>query len=202
MEDEHDFEEQDRPEDKIPPEEPEGETPPDRPGDEGRPGGLEGFSPKDMPDLGGPWSRDEPSDKPIEEKEVKVIGVYEHQDAATSQPAAFVLLRDNVGRSVLIWIGRPEAFAISVALEGASADRPMTHDLLKNIISRLGGTIDRIVIDDLWHDTYYAKIHIATNGSNIEIDSRPSDAIAIGLRAKAPIYMAEAVLEQAAVYEE
>lgn len=190
MEDERDFEDQDKPED---------ETPPERPGDEMPEGGI---PPEDLPDLGEPWSRDEPSDKPLDEKEVKVVGVYEHQDAATAQPAAFVLLRDNQGRSVLIWIGRPEAFAISVALEGANADRPMTHDLLKNIVSRLGGTIERIVIDDLWHDTYYAKIHIAVNGNLMEIDSRPSDAIAIGLRAKAPIYMAESVLEQAAVYEE
>lgn len=158
--------------------------------------------PEGMPDFGEPPDRESSEERRLEEKEVKVVGVYEHQDAATAQPAAFVLLRDNQGRSVLIWIGRPEAFAISVALEGASADRPMTHDLMKNLIQRLGGTVERIIIDDLWHDTYYAKIHIAVNGSVLEIDSRPSDAIALGLRAKAPIYMAEAVLEQAAVYEE
>ncbi|MBI2842210.1 MAG: bifunctional nuclease family protein [Armatimonadetes bacterium] len=155
-----------------------------------------------LPDLGGMPEREARSDGTAEVKEVKVVGVYEHQDAATAQPAAFVLLRDNQGRSVLIWIGRPEAFAISVALEGATADRPMTHDLMKNLVIKLGGDIERIVIDDLWHDTYYAKIHIAMNGNVVEIDSRPSDAIALGLRAKAPIYMAETVLEQAAVYEE
>jgi bifunctional DNase/RNase len=165
----------------------------DRPGDEIPPEGMPDFG--DMPDR-------EAEDRNLEEKEVKVVGVYEHQDAATAQPTAFVLLRDSRGRSVLIWIGRPEAFAISVALEGTTADRPMTHDLMKNIVYRLGGTIERIVIDDLWHDTYYAKVHVAVNGSMFEIDSRPSDAIALGLRAKAPIFMSEAVLDQAAVYEE
>ena len=187
MEDERDFNEEDRPED-----EPKGgeDIPP-----------IEG-----LPDFPEDWGREEPTEeggeRSLEEKEVKVIGVYEHQDAATAQPTAFVLLRDNQGRSVLIWIGRPEAFAISVAIEGATADRPMTHDLIKNIVLRLGGNIDRIVIDDLWHDTYYAKIHVAIDSREIIIDSRPSDAIAVGLRAKAPIFMAEAVLEQAAAYEE
>ena len=177
MEDERNFEEGEQPEDEIP---------------------SEG-----LPDFGEPPDRESSEDRRLEEKEVKVIGVYEHQDVATSQQATFVLLRDNHGRSVFIYIGRPEAFAISIALEGASADRPMTHDLLKNIIHRLGGSVERIIIDDLWHDTYYAKIHITLNGSELEIDSRPSDAIALGLREKAPIYMAESVLEQAAVpYEE
>lgn len=160
-------------------------------------------APEGIPEFGEmPPDREMPEERRLDEKEVKVVGVYEHQDATTAQPAAFVLLRDNRGRSVLIWVGRPEAFAISIALEGATADRPMTHDLMKNMVYRLGGTIERIIIDDLWHDTYYAKIHVAVNGNIVEVDSRPSDAIALGLRAKAPIYMAESVLEQAAVYEE
>jgi bifunctional DNase/RNase len=158
--------------------------------------------PEGIPDFDEGPGRESPDSESLEEREVKVVGVYEHQDATTAQSAAFVLLRDNKGRSVLIWIGRPEAYAISIAIEGASADRPMTHDLMKNIVYRLGGAVERIVIDDLWHDTYYAKIHVTMNSSTFEIDSRPSDAIALGLRAKAPIYMTEAVLEQAAVYEE
>jgi uncharacterized protein len=168
--------------------------------DEGMPG--DDNPPEGFPDFGEPTNRDEPSEEALDLREVKVVGVYEHQDSVTAQSAAFVLLRDNDGRSVLIWIGRPEAYAISIALEGATADRPMTHDLMKNIIYRLGGEIDRIVIDDLWHEIYYAKIHVAMNGGTIEIDSRPSDAIALSVRAKAPIYMAEAVIEQAAVPEE
>jgi bifunctional DNase/RNase len=184
VEDERDFNEEDRPDEGMP---------------EGEEGPLEG-----MPPFRG-WGEgtpDEGEERSLDEKEVRVVGVYEHQDAATAQPTAFVLLRDNSGRSVLIWIGRPEAFAISVAIEGATADRPMTHDLIKNIILRMGGSIERIVIDDLWHDTYYAKIHVALDGRELIIDSRPSDAIAVGLRAKAPIFMAETVLEQAAAYEE
>jgi len=135
------------------------------------------------------------------EKEVKVMGVYEHQEQGlpfASRESYFVLLRDNQGRQVLIWIGRFEALAISVALEGAAYDRPMTHDLLKSVVDRLGGRIERIVIDDLWQDTYYAKISVQLNGHGVDIDARPSDAIALALRSRSPIFVAEAVLEQSA----
>jgi len=140
----------------------------------------------------------------VAEKEVNVVGVYEHHKEGSSRPDAFVRLRDREGRSVLIWIGYNEAWAIAVTLEGAVVEnaRPLTVDLLKNILDRLGGRVERILIDDLWNDTYYAKISITLDGKSIEVDSRPSDAIALGLRAKAPIYMAESVLEQAAMYEE
>lgn len=140
----------------------------------------------------------------VEEKEVQVVGVYEHEEQGAPGHAApaFVLLRDNQGRQVLIWVGRFEGYAISVALEGMSFDRPMTHDLLKSALDRLGGRVERVLIDDLWQDTYYAKISVSTNGKAIDIDSRPSDAIALALRAKAPIYMAESVLEEASVSEE
>ena len=141
----------------------------------------------------------------IEEREVQVVGVYEHQEQGLGpgfSPPAFVLLRDKDGRQVLIFIGRPEAFAISLALEDKTVDRPLTHDLMKNIVDHLGGKIERILIDDIWQDTYYAKISMTANGKAIEIDSRPSDAIAVALRAKAPIFMAERVLEQASINEE
>lgn len=141
--------------------------------------------------------------EPQGEREVKVAGVYEQQDQLTGQPSAFVvILRDSIGRSVPIWIGRFEAMAISLALEGASADRPLPYDMFNNVISRMGGKIERILIDDLWNNTYYAKISITYNGKSFDADSRPSDAIALGLRAKAPIYMAESVLAKAAVKEE
>jgi len=141
----------------------------------------------------------------IEEKEVQVVGVYEHQEQGLGQgfsPPAFVLLRDKQGRQVLIFIGRPEAFAISLALEDKTVDRPLTHDLMKSIVDHMGGMIERILIDDIWQDTYYAKISLAANGKVLEIDSRPSDAIALALRAKAPIFMSEYVLEQASISEE
>lgn len=165
------------------------------------------FEDEERPPEGFPWEpsgEDEipPPGRDLDEKEVQVVGVYEHADPAGGQPAALVLLRDARGRSVPIFIGRFEAMAIWLALEGTSADRPLTHDLLNNVISRMGGTIERILIDDLWNNTYYAKLTITVNGKTLEIDSRPSDGIALAVRAKAPIYMAEAVLERAAVQEE
>jgi len=143
--------------------------------------------------------------KDFEEKEVQVVGVYEHQEQGMApgfSPPAFVLLRDKQGRQVLIFIGRSEAFAISLALEERTADRPLTHDLMKSIVDRLGGKVERILIDDIWQDTYYAKIAVAMNGKAVDIDARPSDAIALALRVKAPIFMAEYVLQQASISEE
>lgn len=165
------------------------------------------FEDEDRPE-GFPWEPPGEGEIPppgsgdLDEKEVQVVGVYEHPEQAGGQPAALVLLRDSRGRSVPIFIGKFEAMAIWLALEGTSADRPLTHDLLNNVISRMGGTIERILIDDLWNNTYYAKLTIAVDGKTLEIDSRPSDGIALAVRAKAPIYMAEAVLERAAVQEE
>ncbi|MCE5315303.1 MAG: bifunctional nuclease family protein [Armatimonadota bacterium] len=164
--------------------------------DEERPGDL-------FPDSLGDEDEAVSDESSREEHEVKVMGVYEHKEQENVQPTTFfVLLRDSKSRSVLIWIGKFEAMAISLALDGASADRPITHDLLNNVINRMGGTVERILIDDLWNNTYYAKVTIAYNGKVVDVDSRPSDAIALGLRAKAPIFMVEGVLERAAVREE
>ena len=143
----------------------------------------------------------------LDEKEVQVMGLYEHRKEGSARLEAFVRLRDSKGRSVFILIGQYEAYAIAVALEGASGTgegppRPLTHDLLKSVMDKMGGQVERILIDDLWNDTYYAKISIAMDGRKLEVDSRPSDAIALALRAKAPIFIAESVMEQAAVYEE
>lgn len=138
----------------------------------------------------------------IKEIEVKVVGVYEHTDNEPNELPSekyFILMRDDTNRRVAIWIGKFEAYSISMAMEHASLDRPMTHDLTCNIIEKLGGKAVKILIDDIWQDTYYAKISIQTPVSIIQIDSRPSDAIAIALRANAPIFMAESVLEQSAL---
>ncbi|BDI33020.1 hypothetical protein CCAX7_50710 [Capsulimonas corticalis] len=131
----------------------------------------------------------------LNEKEIKVVNVYVHQEQGA--PAQhFVLLRDNKGRRVPIWVGQFEAWAIMMALEGEAPDRPMTHDLIKLALERLDVKIERITIDDLWNDTFYAKINVVrADGSTLDIDARPSDAIAVAVRAHAPIYMAEAVLE-------
>lgn len=142
-------------------------------------------------------------DEDLGEKEVSVAGVFEQHDQQGAQPSAYVvLLRDTTGRSVPIWIGRFEAMAISLALDGTTADRPLPYDMFNNVIAKMGGHIDRILIDDLWNNTYYAKISISVDGKSLDVDSRPSDAIAMCLRAKAPIFIAESVLRRAAVTEE
>ena len=148
-----------------------------------------------LPDELGDHERIEP--RRLDEKEVRVVGVYEHQESGVP-PQYFVLLQDTRGRRVPIWIGRTEAVSISMALEGDMPDRPMTHDLLKNVIERLGGTVERIIVDDLWQSTFYAKIIIVRNGVSLDIDSRPSDAIALALRTRSPIYVAEPVFESIA----
>jgi bifunctional DNase/RNase len=128
------------------------------------------------------------------ELEVRVTGVYERIEHG--QPRALLVqVRDNYGRTVPIVIGPFEAHAIVSALNGDAPPRPMTHDLTRNILTRLGVSIDRVVIDDLWQGTFYAKIYLLHGDEEIEIDSRPSDAIALALRFRAPIYMAESVLE-------
>ncbi len=131
------------------------------------------------------------------ELEVRVTGVYERTEAG--QPSALLVqLRDNYGRSVPIVIGPFEAHAIARALNDETLQRPMTHDLIRNMLVKLGVSIDRVVIDDLWEGTYYAKIFLTRGEEEIEIDARPSDAIALALRFRAPIYMVESVLNEAA----
>ncbi|OYT71703.1 MAG: hypothetical protein CFK49_00320 [Armatimonadetes bacterium JP3_11] len=128
------------------------------------------------------------------ELEVHVTGVYERIEHG--QPRALLVqLRDNYGRTVPIVIGPFEAHAIATALNDETPPRPMTHDLTRNILTRLGVSIDRVLIDDLWQGTFYAKIYLLHGDEEIEVDSRPSDAIALALRFRAPIYMAESVLE-------
>lgn len=144
-----------------------------------------------------PLREDGAESRNLEEKQVHVVGVFEHTDETTSVRSPFVLLKDNDGRCVLIWVGKFEAFAISMAVEGESAERPLTHDLLKNITERLGAQIERVVVDDLWGETFYAKVWLNQDGKALSVDSRPSDGLAIALRAKCPVYMTEAVLQEA-----
>lgn len=144
-----------------------------------------------------PVSEEPVAPRNLEEREVHVVGVFEQSDGTTTLGNPFVLLRDNRGRCVMIWIGRFEAFAISTGLENVAAERPLTHDLLRNVTERLGGSIDRIVVDDLWGETFYAKVWVNQNGHSLSIDARPSDAIALGVRVKCPVFMVEAVLDEA-----
>jgi bifunctional DNase/RNase len=105
-------------------------------------------------------------------------------------------------RYLFIWIAHAEAYAIAVELQGTNSPRPLTHDLLKNVISELGAKIISIVISDLIDDIFYARIILDADGRHVEIDARPSDAIALAVRAKAPIFVEESVLERAGVTPE
>ncbi|MBT3350586.1 MAG: bifunctional nuclease family protein [Nitrospinaceae bacterium] len=126
--------------------------------------------------------------------EMKVKGLT--LDPLTNVP--IVILRELEGeRSLPIWVGIFEAHAIAREIEEFQTPRPMTHDLIKNIINGLEGKITRILVSDLKDNTFFAEISLALNGSEISIDSRPSDAIALALRMSAPIFVEEKVLEEA-----
>jgi len=98
-----------------------------------------------------------------------------------------------------IWIGPAEADAIAVKLQNMELPRPLTHDLLQSIISTLGGTLNYVVVNDLQNDTFYAKLYISVDGQQMEVDSRPSDAIALAVRTGVPIYVEESVLDKAGI---
>jgi hypothetical protein len=113
------------------------------------------------------------------------------------QPEQIIMLKEVDGeRKFPIVIGNPEAYAIDRRLKGIVSQRPMTHDLLANVIEQLGGTLDRIEINNLQDHTFFARIHIRRNGEMIKIDSRPSDAIALGVATMVPIYVSEHVLDE------
>ena len=117
-------------------------------------------------------------------------------DPITNMP--IIILRDKDGQRVLpIWVGVYEANAIALQMENVTTPRPMTHDLLKNIIQDLRATIDKIVVSDLKENTFYALIHLTVNGEGMAIDARPSDAIALALRARAPIFVEDRVIDNA-----
>ncbi len=111
-----------------------------------------------------------------------------------------VILKDGQGdRYLFIWIATAEAYSIAMELQGTTSLRPLTHDLLKSVIAELGATISSVIISDLADDIFYARLILDHDGRHVEIDSRPSDAIALAVRAKVPIYVAESVLDRAGV---
>ncbi|HSJ92621.1 MAG TPA: bifunctional nuclease family protein [Gaiellaceae bacterium] len=119
-------------------------------------------------------------------------------DMVGKQP--IVLLKTADGNKFLpIWIGHPEAAAILMKLQGASTPRPMTHDLFTDMLAQLDARVVRIAVTELRDNTFYALVTLAVNGGEIEIDSRPSDAIALAVRADAPIFAAESVIEESAI---
>ncbi len=125
---------------------------------------------------------------------MELVGV--RVELPTNTP--IVLLRELSGdrRMLPIFIGPPEATAIAFALEKVSTPRPMTHDLLKNLLDELGVTVERIVVTDLQESTFYAELHLDRGGEKMQISSRPSDAIALATRTGSPIYAEEDVLDE------
>lgn len=111
-----------------------------------------------------------------------------------------VVLKDNISdRYLPIWIGPCEADAITTELQEMPPQRPLTHDLLKNMIREMGGQVVHILINDLRNDVYYARVVVDVGGKRLEVDARPSDAIALAVRVKAPIFVADTVMSKAAI---
>ena len=130
------------------------------------------------------------------EVEMKIRGLM--MDPVTNMPV--VVLRDSEGGSILpIWVGIYEANAIALEIEKVQTPRPMTHDLLKNVLIGLQVQVRKIVVNDLKDDTFYAVIWMERDGSIFAIDSRPSDALALALRLDCPIYVEEHVLKSSRV---
>ena len=117
-------------------------------------------------------------------------------DPITNMP--IVILRDKDGQRVLpIWVGVFEANAIALQIENIHTPRPMTHDLLRNVIQDLQASVEKIVVCDLQVNTFYALIYLGLNGDTLAIDARPSDAIALALRTRAPIFVEDTVIDHA-----
>lgn len=126
--------------------------------------------------------------------EMKIKGLM--VDPVTNMPIV-ILKGDDDERVLPIWVGIFEANAIALRIEEIDTPRPMTHDLLRNLLEKLNAKVEKIVVSDLKENTYFAHIYLRINGDEHILDSRPSDAIALALRAEAPIFVEQDVLEQA-----
>ena len=138
------------------------------------------------------------SDKDI--KQVHVKGVYMIETLGRHSPA--ILLEDNAGLLMPIYIGHPEAFSINAVLKNETMPRPMTHDLVVSMLTRLGAEIEMVLIDDNIDNIYYARLLLKKDGSIMEFDARPSDCIALALRNGAPIMIRDKVLRDAVIEKE
>ncbi len=135
---------------------------------------------------------------PNQELKVEIRGLM--LDPSSNVP--IVILRDTQSQLFLpIWIGVFEANAIALRIEGVEPPRPMTHDLLRLMLEQLGAKVEKIVISDLKESTFFAVIHVQQEGRSVSIDARPSDAIALALRADAPIFVLRSVLDKAQAAE-
>ena len=129
---------------------------------------------------------------------VRVAGVFEAETEELGR-APFVLLEDEAARRLPIQIGPCEAVAISIALESAPVERPLSHDLMNQVLSALGGKLQSVLVDDFSDRVFYAKLRIERGGEALEVDARPSDAIALALRAEAPIFVNDEVLSAGSI---
>jgi bifunctional DNase/RNase len=119
-----------------------------------------------------------------------------------SQHRVVVLKEVDTERYLPIWIGPFEADAITLKLQGVHVARPLTHDLLKSLIDKMGGTVSHVTVTELKNDTFFAQIVMDVNGKSVEIDSRPSDAIALAVRVNAPLFVADKVMDVASIVPE
>ncbi len=119
-------------------------------------------------------------------------------DMVGKQPIVLLKTVDD-NRFLPIWIGHPEAAAILMKLQGADTPRPMTHDLLVDILDQVETKCERVSINELRDNTFYASITISVSGSELEIDSRPSDALALAVRVSAPIFVADDVIDESSI---
>ncbi len=131
--------------------------------------------------------------------EVKIAGI---QVNLMSNHRVVLLKEIDSDRYLMIWIGPFEAEAINIKLQEVDYPRPLTHDLMKNVIGTLGAQVEQIVVTELRDDTFYARIILTVDGEYIDIDARPSDAMALAVRAGAPIFVADEVMDEAGVVPE
>ena len=125
------------------------------------------------------------------------VAVVTH-DPNTNRPV-LILKNEEAGKILPIWIGPYEADAITIKLQSVEVARPLTHDLLEQSVRKLGAKVSHVVVNDLHDDTFYARIVVDQDGQRIELDSRPSDAIALAVRVQSPIFVSESVMERAGV---
>ena len=119
--------------------------------------------------------------------------------SVTNYQRVVILKEKSRERYLPIWIGPAEAEAIAIKLQGVLVPRPLTHDLLRSVIDALGAAVDHIIIDNMKEDTFYARIFLRVNDKMLEVDSRPSDALALAVRISAPIYVGESIMEKAGI---
>jgi uncharacterized protein len=137
--------------------------------------------------------------KPVSANGFTRMSIYGiNLDLFSSSPIVILKVEDE-NRYLPIWIGQAEARSILMKLQNQEFSRPLTHDLAVNLVSEMGGTLERISVTELKDSTFFATLRLAIDGRTVEVDSRPSDAIAIAVRAGAPIFAADQVIEEAAV---